>query len=696
MGLNELIDELQRNINALEQSYEIQEKGDVATRIKEKIEEKRAILNAEKAYSKEIKENATRMLELKRMYQEITVIQRELDKDISSERRQNLLSRLNEIVGIARDRYGLEIAEGAGIEGATEGIKKIIKKTEFTINRLNGSFEDSEIDEDREELNQAFEEIDSNNKELADLQEENKKIDEDIKQAEKLKELVKQASYTKALIADMEKAQNKNSAEYLNLVDEMKKQQREIDDLMASINMTIMGMFGEPWKLEPGENTIDISQIDAFVSKAKKEKADRLEKQKVYVEDNKKWQKTINDIFEKYDMREMKEIVSETGTLDNKKLASLSKDAFEVAVQKINDEHEKYIKYRRNGYAMNKVKGEINGTHTGKGQPTSKDKPTPQNTPTPKGAPDKNSKPAPDRNTTPIGGTIGQSKNKTNQNLNPSFEARNTREEHEEAKENLPAKKQGLFSRLFSKDKSIDEIQEVYERPQSMEVFLMQNDDKINARDGKMSFFDVEGDKLVRKERDLSYYTKNPSKALNKSIDGIRERMIKLYGKEGLKQICKDMKKDGKDTEFTKIMSGSIIKSGVASFRFRGRDEIDGKSKDSQSEIIRNQIKVAMALDSAMTPEEVCDILKSPEKAYSNHDADLGYITVKGRFPFSSPKPMEYKKSTLEQMYEGKTEPKLGIEIKFDENGRLNVSFDDDKNKNKNQQRDVNKGQDRD
>ena len=57
---------------------------------------------------------------------------------------------------------------------------------------------------------------------------------------------------------------------------------------------------------------------------------------------------------------------------------------------------------------------------------------------------------------------------------------------------------------------------------------------------------------------------------------------------------------------------------------------------------------------------------------------------------------MEYKKSTLEQMYEGKTEPKLGIEIKFDENGRLNVSFDDDKNKNKNQQRDVNKGQDRD
>ena len=347
---------------------------------------------------------------------------------------------------------------------------------------------------------------------------------------------------------------------------------------------------------------------------------------------------------------------------------------------------------------MNKVKGEINGTHTGKGQPTSKDKPAPQNTPTPKGAPDKNSKPAPDRNTTPIGGTIGQSKNKTNQNLNPSFEARNTREEHEEAKENLPAKKQGLFSRLFSKDKSIDEIQEVYERPQSMEVFLMQNDDKINARDGKMSFFDVEGDKLVRKERDLSYYTKKPSKALNKSIDGIRERMIKLYGKEGLKQICKDMKKenDGKDTEFTKIMSGSIIKSGVASFRFRGRDEIDGKSKDSQSEIIRNQIKVAMALDSAMTPEEVCDILKSPEKAYSNHDADLDYITVKGRFPFSSPKPMEYKKSTLEQLYEGKTEPKLGIEIKFDENGRLNVSFDDDKNKNKNQQRDVNKGQDRD
>lgn len=687
MGLNELIDELERNINTLEQSYENKEKGDVATRIKERIERNKAILQDEKTYRDEMNRNASQMLELKRMYQEITVIQRELDKDISSERRQNLLSRLNEIVGIARDRYGLEIAEGAGIEGATEGIKRIIKETEFTINRLNGNIEDSEIDEDRKELDTVIQNIESEEfqsqmENLKDFSEKNEALEKAEADVESLKKLIRDAAYVRTQLINI----SRDSEEYKELLARKNKIEQEVGDLVAGINMCD-AMFGYGGTLDA--EALSLDEIDDFASRMRKEKT-------VVLDGLKKARQVVNPVI-----NERNAILRKYGVIEDKGFDLTGdeiKDVFNAAVQKINDDHEKYIKYRRNGYAMNKVKGEINGTHTGKGQPTSKDKPAPQNTPTPKGAPDKNSKPAPDRNTTPIGGTIGQSKNKTNQNLNPSFEARNTREEHEEAKENLPAKKQGLFSRLFSKDKSIDEIQEVYERPQSMEVFLMQNDDKINARDGKMSFFDVEGDKLVRKERDLSYYTKNPSKALNKSIDGIRERMIKLYGKEGLKQICKDMKKenDGKDTEFTKIMSGSIIKSGVASFRFRGRDEIDGKSKDSQSEIIRNQIKVAMALDSAMTPEEVCDILKSPEKAYSNHDADLDYITVKGRFPFSSPKPMEYKKSTLEQLYEGKTEPKLGIEIKFDENGRLNVSFDDDKNKNKNQQRDVNKGQDRD
>ena len=689
MGLNELIDELERNINTLEQSYENKEKGDVATRIKERIERNKAILQDEKTYRDEMNRNASQMLELKRMYQEITVIQRELDKDISSERRLNLLSKLNEIVGIARDRYGLEIAEGAGIEGATEGIKRIIKETEFTINRLNGNIEDSEIDEDRKKLdtviqNIEIEEFQSQMENLKDFSEKNEVLEKAEADVESLKKLIRDAAYVRTQLVNMENTVGRDSEEYKELLARKNKIEQEVGDLVTGINMCD-AMFGYGGTLDA--EALSLDEIDDFASRMRKEKT-------VVLDGLKKARQVVNPVI-----NERNAILRKYGVIEDKGFDLTGdeiKDVFNAAVQKINDDHEKYIKYRRNGYAMNKVKGEINGTHTGKGQPTSKDKPAPQNTPTPKGAPDKNSKPAPDRNTTPIGGTIGQSKNKTNQNLNPSFEARNTREEHEEAKENLPAKKQGLFSRLFSKDKSIDEIQEVYERPQSMEVFLMQNDDKINARDGKMSFFDVEGDKLVRKERDLSYYTKNPSKALNKSIDGIRERMIKLYGKEGLKQICKDMKKDGKDTEFTKIMSGSIIKSGVASFRFRGRDEIDGKSKDSQSEIIRNQIKVAMALDSAMTAEEVCDILKSPERAYSNHDADLDYITVKGRFPFSSPKPMEYKKSTLEQMYEGKTEPKLGIEIKFDENGRLNVSFDDDKNKNKNQQRDVNKGQDRD
>lgn len=689
MGLNELIDELERNINTLEQSYENKEKGDVATRIKERIERNKAILQDEKTYRDEMNRNASQMLELKRMYQEITVIQRELDKDISSERRQNLLSKLNEIVGIARDRYGLEIAEGAGIEGATEGIKRIIKETEFTINRLNGNIEDSEIDEDRKELDTVIQNIESEEfqsqmENLKDFSEKNEALEKAEADVESLKKLIRDAAYVRTQLVNMENTVGRDSEEYKELLARKNKIEQEVGDLVTGINMCD-AMFGYGGTLDA--EALSLDEIDDFASRMRKEKT-------VVLDGLKKARQVVNPVI-----NERNAILRKYGVIEDKGFDLTGdeiKDVFNAAVQKINDDHEKYIQYRRNGYAMNKVKGEINGTHTGKGQPTSKDKPAPQNTPTPKGAPDKNSKPAPDRNTTPIGGTIGQSKNKTNQNLNPSFEARNTREEHEEAKENLPAKKQGLFSRLFSKDKSIDEIQEVYERPQSMEVFLMQNDDKINARDGKMSFFDVEGDKLVRKERDLSYYTKNPSKALNKSIDGIRERMIKLYGKEGLKQICKDMKKenDGKDTEFTKIMSGSIIKSGVASFRFRGRDEIDGKSKDSQSEIIRNQIKVAMALDSAMTPEEVCDILKSPEKAYSNHDADLDYITVKGRFPFSSPKPMEYKKSTLEQLYEGKTEPKLGIEIKFDENGRLNVSFDDEKTKN--QQRDVNKGQDRD
>jgi hypothetical protein len=689
MGLNELIDELERNINTLEQSYENKEKGDVAKRIKERIERNKAILQDEKTYRDEVNSNASQMLELKRMYQEITVIQRELDKDISSESSRNLLSRLNEVVRIARDRFGLKIAEGAGIEGATEGIKRIIKETEFTINRLNGNIEDSEIDEDRKKLDTVIQKLESEEfqsqlENLKDFSEKNEALEKAEADIESLKKLIRDAAYVRTQLVNMENTVGRNSEEYKELLARKNKIEQEVGDLVTGINMCDV-MFGYGGTLDA--EALSLDEIDDFASRMRKEKT-------VVLDGLKKARQVVIPVI-----NERNAILRKYGVIEDKGFDLTGdeiKDVFNTAVQKISDDHEKYIKYRRNGYAMSKVKGEINGTHTGKGQPTSKNKPAPQNTPTPKGAPDKNSKPAPGENTTPIGGTIGQSKNKTNQNLNPSFETRNTREEHEEAKENLPAKKQGLFSRLFSKDKSIDEIQEVYERPQSMEVFLMQNDDKINARDGKMSFFDIEGDKLVRKERDLSYYTKKPSKALNKSIDGIRERMIKLYGKEGLKEICKDMKKEngGKDTEFTKIMSGSIIKSGVASFRFRGRDEIDGKSKDSQSEIIRNQIKVAMALDSAMTPEEVCDILKSPEKAYSNHDADLDYITVKGRFPFSSPKPMEYKKSTLEQLYEGKTEPKLGIEIKFDENGRLNVSFDDDRNKNR--QRDVNKGQDRD
>ena len=70
MGLNELIDELERNINTLEQSYENKEKGDVATRIKERIERNKAILQDEKTYRDEMNSNASQMLELKRNYRD--------------------------------------------------------------------------------------------------------------------------------------------------------------------------------------------------------------------------------------------------------------------------------------------------------------------------------------------------------------------------------------------------------------------------------------------------------------------------------------------------------------------------------------------------------------------------------------------------------------------------------------------------
>ena len=219
MGLNELIDELERNINTLEQSYENKEKGDVATRIKERIERNKAILQDEKTYRDEMNSNASQMLELKRMYQEITVIQRELDKDISSESPRNLLSRLNEVVRIARDRFGLKIAEGAGIEGATEGIKRIIKETEFTINRLNGNIEDSEIDEDRKELDTVIQKVESEEfqsqlENLKDFSEKNEALEKAEADIESLKKLIRDAAYVRTQLVNMENTVGRNSEEY--------------------------------------------------------------------------------------------------------------------------------------------------------------------------------------------------------------------------------------------------------------------------------------------------------------------------------------------------------------------------------------------------------------------------------------------------------------------------------------------------
>ena len=696
MGLNDLISELEQNVDLLERSYSSNddEQSYQAISTKEKLEKAKAILREEKQYRDEINSTATRIVELKRLYQEVNVIQKKKKKNISPEKRASLMERFSELEGIANERFDIGIEE--------DEIKETIKESVLKFNRLNGSIEEGEIEEDRNNLHKMIEELQSNEKELEELNEQNEDLDEAKEEAEKLKALIKDVSYAKVRIETLKSEHNENSEEYKKLVDEMKSMQQEIEDLVNNINMQAMSMG---YTISFDENSLSIDKVDEFISLMKKEKDEFLaKKEKLNIAMNQIPSK-MTDIINKYD-----------GTLrlpfgvkvTSEEFGKISEKAFETAIEKIKDNHEKFVNYRRDGYAMNNVKKEIGGTANGKQNPTDrKDKDDSKASPKPDNGKDKNdskpeTKPVFGGNAKPPKGNPiisgGLNKNKPDQNLSPKFEPVANGKQQEE-KNDLPAKKQGLFSRLFSKNNSTDKIQEAYEKPQSMEVFLMQNDDKINAKDGKVSFFDVEEKNIVRKERDLAYYVENPSKALDKSIDGIRKRMIALYGKKELKKICDDMKKEngGKDTEFTKIMSSNIIKSGVASFKFRSREELDGKLKDPTTwqsvKLVENQIKVAMALDSAMTPEEVCEILKAPDKAYSNHEADLNYVTVKGKFPLSRAKAVEYKKSKLEQMYEGKTELRLGIETKFDENGKLIVSFEDEKHKD--QQRNIENQQER-
>ena len=153
MGINELIDELERNVGLLEESYALNVEGnsDEAPKSKERLDRAKAILQDEKTYRDGINNDATRILELKRLYQEVNVIQKELERDLTPDKRSSLTNRLSELQSIANQNLGVSIE--------LDDIRAAIEETVFDFNRLNGNIDENEIEEDRKKLQDIFEEI---------------------------------------------------------------------------------------------------------------------------------------------------------------------------------------------------------------------------------------------------------------------------------------------------------------------------------------------------------------------------------------------------------------------------------------------------------------------------------------------------------------------------------------------------------
>ncbi len=672
MGINELIDELERNVGLLEESYALNVEGssDEAPKSKERLDRAKAILQDEKTYRDGINNSATRILELKRLYQEVNVIQKELERDLTPDKRSSLTNRLGELQRTANQNLGVSIE--------LDDIKSAIEETVFVFNRLNGNIDENEIEEERKELQGILEEIDvaqaenEKDEELEDLAGKEERLNVAEEKARRLQQLLVEATNLRTSLVNAANTTGKHSAEYLELARKMKEFESEIKDLVFDMNECEMFLGYSP---DFDESTLNMDAIDDFVKRMQDEKAKlNVSKERA--------QKQLTPLIERRNR-----ILSKYGILiDDPQNINLDRvqieTSFDSATEKIKENHEKFVKYRKNGYAMQKTECIIEGSPATIEEKAKEEKKTEE------------SKASKETSQTLIGGAgFGTSKaTKEGKLKEPERTSkpgeRVSARESETTSNNLPVKKKNFFDRIFGRAKknAMDEEKESVAMPTNMELFMATNDDKIYVKDGRMSFFERNGNQLVRKERDVNYYIANPSKALDRAVDGLRKRMIDLYGEDGLRKICKNIKKEngGKDNEFTKLMSSNPYKYTFAYFKLIGREELKGKVTNPKSMkspvVVENKIKLAMALDSAMNVNEAIEALRNPSNAY-RYNSDMTYVMQRGKTFLSRAKPVEYKESTLEKMYARKIQPRLGIDVKLDDAGKMKVSFDKERNR---------------
>ena len=352
MGINELIDELERNVGLLEESYALNVEGnsDEAPKSKERLDRAKAILQDEKTYRDGINNDATRILELKRLYQEVNVIQKELEKDLTPEKRSSLTNRLSELQSIANQNLGVSIE--------LDDIRAAIEETVFDFNRLNGNIDENEIEEDKKELQSILEEIavaqaeSGEDEELEDLAGKEGRLNVAEEKARRLQQLLVETTNLRTSLVNVGNTNGRHSAEYLELARKMKELESEIKDLVFDINECEM-FFG--YSPDFDENALNMDAIEDFVKRMNDEKQKlNAHKEKV--------QKQLTPLIEKRNR-----VLSKYGIAINTPQnidfdRSQIETAFDSAVEKIKENHEKFVKYRKNGYAMQKTERIVEGT----------------------------------------------------------------------------------------------------------------------------------------------------------------------------------------------------------------------------------------------------------------------------------------------------------------------------------------------
>lgn len=678
----ELNEEILKNEEALRQGQ------DKAGEAFNRLEDARAILESERQYRKEISEASQEILELTQKLREIDEIMQELSQpNLSEDRRKILLSRLDNIEVILEDGYRTGDKYGDVAMALTLAGEK--------LNRARGIVSEETLNFDQNRLNELEEYI----KQFDDEYKENKKDIDDIDRAE---ELVRQINEKYARYQEFSNhfhiaADGTRVYEPGYGPDEFDRLTSELLDLLGN-NKDIEQKFslsksafeiGEDFnKNVPNAIKIDVDTLNGNLQNLKNYRS-TLQKQQEDIERRKSVFEAERDgIRSKYKMEKRETDVRKAVEREKEKHLKYRKneEPWQKAENTIKDANQDKNSDKATDQTMNTNKDQKNQTEAGKDKDgknqsandkdkSKNDQPVNNNKTKPADLPKNDGKGQPSK--------LSDAMPVLNQDNNKIPET-STQPKKEETK--LPAeKKPSFFERLFGqkeeKVKSTELDCESVSMPKDIDMFLLENENKMYVKDGKLSFFEKKGDKLIRKEKDIDSYIKNPSKALDKAIGNLRGKMLEMYGEDGLKKLCKEMKKEngGKDTDFTRMMSSNPAKRVWGRFKTKTKDELDGKL-DLSSDAIKtwddptipeNQFKMAIALDSALTAQDVCNALKSPYGPYK-HSCDARLVAT-GKTTFGYAKLQKYEETELEKMNKKPYIPTF--ECAFDENGKFSVNF---------------------